>query len=370
MYNFHSPDVVDLLGVSSLTKITPEDIWTHLVTPQVRALLGEIESCHVSVRDTVAGDFPGDEVFNLNGHLLDGVDKDRVRFPYVNVHYKTTYGAFVVKYDALKFKASGWWGDMRKPQLIFKAALRDRRFDGTRRANDNSLIEFAGCYDHPANAPLKLPEIPVDVRCVEASVYAFMPGSRIVDACGDAKLDHFVENPFRYLGDPKEFLRLFNLAWNTSRSPGQNGNPIPDFSRLVINSMDKLAQKAGYDFIENSSSHYHVARWTEANGYHYTTPEHKALLKQFEDGIKRIKAAGHKLTRQQESWVCVVQSLPDEFIPAHLNLHGPKWPQDNISPYNLWMYKPVSDRAKAVHNAFEASLKLAAEEAARAKQSK
>lgn len=54
-----------------------------------------------------------------------------------------------------------------------------------------------------------------------------------------------------------------------------------------------------------------------------------------------------KLTRQQESWVCVIQSLPEQFIPAELNLHGPKWPQDNISSKNLWMHKPLSERARA-----------------------
>lgn len=364
MNKFPSPDVADLLGMSNLTKITPEDIWTHVVTPQLRALLGEIESCTITVRDTVAGDFPGDEVFNLNSHLLDGHDKERVRFPYVNAHYKTTHGAFVVKYDGLKFKASGWWGDMRKPQLIFKAALRDRRYDGTRRANDNSLVDFAGCYDHPDNAPLNLPGITPEMRSVEASTYAFLPGSSIAEACGDTALDSFVENPFRFIDNPKEFRRLFDMAWKSSRGPGQNGAIVPDFGRTIVHTLEKLAAKAGYDFIESSSSHYNVAKWTASNGYKYASPEHKALVKQFDDGIKAIKAAGHKLTRTQEAWVCVIQSLPSEYIPEHLNLHGPKWPQDNISHHNLWMYKPLTAQAKHWYQEFEAGVHTQAPAAA------
>ncbi len=59
-----------------------------------------------------------------------------------------------------------------------------------------------------------------------------------------------------------------------------------------------------------------------------------------------MKAAGVKLTRAQESWVCVAQSLRSEFIPEGLDLKGPKWPQDNIGAQNLWMYKPITARGE------------------------
>lgn len=370
MYKFPPIDVADLLGNTSLCTITPEVIWERLVTPQVKALLGDIEYSKVTVRETVAGDFPGDEVTNLNQHRIYGTDLDRVRLPYLNAFFKTTYGAFVVKYEGLKWKAFGWYGDLRNPQLIFKCALRDRRFDGTRRANDNSLIDFAGCYDDPVNAPLSLPNIFADAKCAEASVYGFMPGSRLADATGDAEYDRFVENPFRFINQPEVFLKHFQMAWKSTRAPGQNGNPIPDVSRTIIPDIDKLALAAGYDYVENASSHYHVARWTESQGYKYATPELVELMNQFAQGLKRIKASGIKLTRQQESWVCVLQSLPAEHIPAGLNIDGPKWPQDNIGAVNLWMYKPISARAialdKANAEAKAAADKLAAEAKAEA----
>jgi hypothetical protein len=43
-----------------------------------------------------------------------------------------------------------------------------------------------------------------------------------------------------------------------------------------------------------------------------------------------------------------VQSLPAELIPEGLNLNGPKWPQDNIGPENLWMYKSLTPEGKAI----------------------
>jgi hypothetical protein len=357
MNHFKDIDVADALGVTSLTTILPRQIWEQLATPQVRALLGEIESSRMSLRETVAGDFPGDEVTNLNQHRIYGTDLDRVRLPYLNCFFKTTYGAFVVKYEGLKWKAFGWWGDLRRPQLIFKAALRDRRYDGTRRSNDNSLIDFAGCYDDPINAPLVLPNMFDGARFCEASVYGFMPGSRLADATGDTEYDQFVENPFRFITRPEVFLKHFNMAWKSARAPGQNGNPIPDVSRGIIPVFDKMALAAGYDYIENASSHYHVARWTESQGYKYATPELAALMDEFAAGFKRIRESGIKLTRQQESWVCVLQSLPAEFIPAGLDLKGPKWPQDNISAVNLWMYKPLSARALALEESNKAALK-------------
>jgi len=349
MHKFKPIDVADMLGMTSLCTITPALIWEKLLTPQVKALLGDIEYGRYAVRENTDGDFPGDEVTNLNQHLIYGTDLDRVRLPYLNCFFKTTYGAYVVKYEGLKWKAYGWVGHLPSgPQLIFKAALRDRRYDGTRRANDNSLIDFAGCYDDPVNSPLKIDNMPEDSKFAEASVYGFMPGSRLVDATGDSEYDRFVENPFRFINQPEVFLKHFKMAWQSSRAPGQNGNPIPDVSRGIIPVMDTLCLKAGYDYVENASSHYHVAKWTESQGYKYATPALAQLMNEFAAGLKKVKASGIKLTRQQESWVVVVQSLPKEHIPSGLDLGGPIWPQDNIGAVNMWMYKPLSKRAVAL----------------------
>ena len=344
---FLSPNIPGLLGVTPISLVSDEEIWTELITPQVRALLGDVQESRLSVREAVEGDFVGDEVTNYNDHRLYGGQTGFIRFPYVNSFYKTAYGALVIKRDGLKFKVLAWHGKLGKEaDLIFKVALRDRRYDGTSRAHDTSLVDFPIYNDAVNNAPLQLEGMPVDSACVELSVYGFMPGSRIVDATGDPDYDRFVASPFEFVDKPEVFLAHFNRAWASKRAPGQNGNPVPDVSRYVGKAIELIAERAGYDYIENASSHFHVAKWAESLGYRYTNPKQAATLAAFTEGIKGLLESGVKLTRPQQSWVCVAQSLPKEHIPAGLDLGGPIWPQDNVGPENLWMYKPLSERAK------------------------
>jgi len=112
---------------------------------------------------------------------------------------------------------------------------------------------------------------------------------------------------------------------------------------------EAFARERGYDYMENACSHYHVAKWAESLGYRYSEKRCADALSQFAEGLKRIKAAGIKLTRPQESWVVAIQSLPREFIPKEFDMAGPVWPQNNIDQANLWVWKPLSERALAVH---------------------
>lgn len=352
MSKFQNIDVLGLLGYTPVALITDEEIWEQLVTAQVKALLGDIQGGVVSVKETTAGRFAGDETSNLNDHKLYGGKDGYVRYPFVESFYKTAYGAFQVKRDGLKVKAFCWFGDTEKgtPDLILKLALRDRRFDGAKRANDTALLDYP--YDDPKyNAKLGdvVEGVVENASSCELSAYTFMPGSRIVEACGDLEFDQFVEKPYTFLDRPELFLKLFWRAWKTKRGPGQNGNPVPDVSKHVAMAFEKLAASKGYDYLENAPSHFHVAKWTEANGYLYCDTKHAAALKALTDGIKKLKAGGMKLTRSQESWVCVIQSLPKEHRPKELDLDGPIWPQDNIGQENLWMWKPISERAKRAH---------------------
>lgn len=343
MFKLNRVDVADLLGPTPISRVTDAEIWSLLISPQTKSLLGRIESVLMppTVHESSQPLFLGDEVSNLNEHKLYGGKPGFVRFPYIVTIYKTTYGALVIKRDAHKFKLTCWVGDLLKgkAELVYKGALRDRRFDGSLRANDCSLLDFP--YDSKVNAPL-----PHGVSGVEVSVYAFMPGSKISQACGDRELESFVGNPFRYLSDPQTFRKLFDRAWESQRAPGMVGAPIADVARYVAPNFDKVAIRRGYDFIEDAASHYHVAMYATAMGFRCTYEDQARELAALKAGIERIKQAGVNLTRPQESWVCVLQSLPQEFIPESLYLGGPKWMQDNISQDNLWMNKPLSDKGK------------------------
>lgn len=344
--HFNELNIPELLGLTPISMVSDREIWESLITPQVRALLGDIVSREVKVKETVEGDFPGDEVSNLNGHLLYGGSSEFVRFPYINSLIRTRYGALVIKRDGVKFKVFAWYGKpgVTRMELIYKVSLRDRRYDGTRRANDSALLDFE--YDDPLlNKVLELQGMPEHSKSVELSVYGYLPGSLIVDATGDSVLHDFVANPFCFVDKPEQFMDLFNQVWKGLRSPGQLGSAVPDVSRLVPAAAERFAINQGYDYIENASSHYHVARWAESIGYCYTCEDQEAAVSALTDGITRLKEKGHVLKRHQESWVCVLQHLPRRFIPEEFYLDGARWPQDNIGQQNLWMYKPLSDRA-------------------------
>lgn len=347
MSKFHKHSVADIARVTPVAFVTDREIWTQLATPMVKSLLGPIDfaASRIQLMETTTGLFPGDEVTNLNDHRLYGGQAGFIRFPYLHSFYKTENGAFIVKRDGVKVEALGWFGDVLKGrgELIFRVALRDRRYDGSRHANDCALVDFP--YDDPVlNKPL-----PFDVRSAEISVYGFLPGSRVVASSGDRELDQFIEKPFTFLDRPELFLSLFKRAWQSQRAPGQNAAPIPDVSKLISPRFDAIATKRGYDVLEAAPSHYHVAMWAYALGYRFTDPAQAKLFSDLSAGIARTKAAGVPLNRAQESWVCVIQSLrPLDLIPKELYLGGPVWPQDNIGPQNLWMNKPLSDKGKSL----------------------
>lgn len=336
-------DVAEFLGPTPISRVTDKEIWTHLVSPQVKSLLGPIESTlqEPTLMETATPLFAGDEVSNLNNHLLYGGKQGFVRFPYVATIYKTTYGALVIKRDPNKFKISGWIGDIRKnkAELIYKCALRDRRYDGTLRGNDCALMDFT--YDEKSNAPLS-----PNLRSVEVSIYAFQPGSRIAQASGDFELEQFVANPFTFLDRPELFRKLLDRAWKSQRSPGQVAASISDVAKFIAPKFDLVAARKGYDLLEDAASHYHVAMFALAVGYRITYEDQAKQFAALHDGIQRIKKSGVELTRPQESWVAVAQSLPVELIPPQLYLGGPKWLQDNISKENFWFNKPLTDRAR------------------------
>ncbi len=342
MSKFKKFDVGEMLGLTPIARVSDLQIYSTLLTPNVRSLLGDIVSYGLpTLMETEKGLFPGDEVSNLNDHRLYGGQPGFVRFPYVSTLYRTAYGALVIKRDAMKIKAMGWFGDIDRgnAELIYKAALRDRRFDGTRRANETALLDFP--FDDPVfNRPLPAG------KGTELSIYGFLPGSRLSDALGEKEYEDFVANPFAFLDRPELFLSYFRRAWKSRRAPGQVAAPIPDVSRLVGPCFEKVARGAGYDFLENCPSHYHVAMWGLSMGYRFTYQKDAQAILALAAGIVRLKESGVRLNRAQESWACVVQSLrPVELIPEGLYMGGPTWPQNNIDQKNLWMNKPLNKRA-------------------------
>lgn len=343
MATYANYDVAEMLGLTRVARISDKEVFEHLLTPTVKAMLGPIaDTGKPKVIETEQGQLPGFNASNLNSHLLYGGQTGFVRFPYIETLYRTLFGAIVVRRDGRKLKVMALHGDWKqgKAELIHMAALRDRRYDGTKAGNDTALLDFP--YDHPVYSRPLHPE----ARSLELSIYSFLPGSRISDVTGDFEFEAFVESPYRFLDDPDLFLKLFRRAFLAKRSPGQSASPIPDVSKLAMPGFERLARKAGYDFVEGAASHYHVAMWLMSAGYRLSYAEDVQTMSGFAAGLKAIRDAGMPLSRPQQSWICVLQSLrPSELIPDQLRLSNLKWPQDNIGPENLWLHKPLTARA-------------------------
>lgn len=349
MLKFKSCNAAEMLGVTPLsrTPVPDEMIWEHLLTPTVKALLGPITQIgEPTVFETAAGHFPGDESTNLNAHLIYG-QAGFVRYPYISVCHRTSYGALVIKRDLRKIKICAWVGDVDagKAELVYMLGLRDRRFDGTKAANDTALLNFP--YDDSSNRPLSK-----DLSSLEVSIYSFLPGSKIQDADGDLEFEQFVEKPFSFMDRPELFLKLFKRAWAGKRAPGQHAAPIKDVARLVLPGIELVARHCGYDFLEAACSHYHVAMWFTANDFRYAYKRDQSSMQAIAAGLKRIRDEGTPMSRPQQSWVCVLQNLCADHIPAQLRL-GVRWPQDNIGPHSLWVCKALSQRARELQTPLE-----------------
>ncbi|HMW89858.1 MAG TPA: hypothetical protein PLC15_18105 [Candidatus Obscuribacter sp.] len=357
----NSIDALSLIGPAPIVAVTDDEIFEHLLTPTVKGLLGPVVKVEgACLMETTAGRFAGDQVTNLNQNQLRDeagqLVSNRLRFPYVHHLYRTANGAVVIKRDLLKVWVACWFGDVEKGkgELIFKAALRDRRHDGTLRANDCSLLDYS--YADPEyHKPLSR-----ELTSVELSIYGYMPGSRVFDATGDEEFDRFVGNPFKFMDDPDKFLHLFQRAFHSKRAPGQAMAAIPDVARYALPGFEHLARKYGYDLIEMAASHYHVARWAVSGGYHYSSRVQALAVENMAKGLEKIRQEGTPLTRSQQSWVVALQSLrPIAKIPQALRFITDEtahlvWPQDNVSDRCLWMYKTLSKKASGfVPNVFD-----------------
>jgi hypothetical protein len=334
----------ELAHQTPVAAISDRQVWTWLVTPVVKALLGPITSQRISLRDTAALIVPEDKLFNQNGHLLRD---EAVRFPFYHSLYTTKRGCLIIRRDGIKLEVLGWYGNLERKegQLIWKVALRDRRYDGTPVADDCALEHFS--YADPKQNGNFFP----DAAAVELYLFSYSPGSTISDACGDLALQSFVAQPFAYAKAPEQFIEFFDRAWASRRAPGQWACPIQDASEQMIENFAFLGQKVGYDILEVAASHYHVLRWCEVKGFAITDPIVAEKIAAFKAGLDTMKQGGTILTRSQESWVAVFQTLTEDAVPerlAHLWMPDIVWPQDNIEPANLWLWKPISEKARGM----------------------
>jgi len=346
MYKFPRVNIGEELGQLPISRVTDEQVWEHLVSPVTKSLLGPLQGTpQTRVMDTVAGLFPGDEVSNLNDHKLHGGQTGFVRFPYLHCLHKAENGYFIVKRDGMKVEAFCWFGDVfnGRGELILKVGLKDRRYDGTMRANDSALLDYP--YHEPQ---LHSPTHP-QLKALELSIYTFMVSSRNSDVTGEPEFEKFFANPFAFMDRPELFLAYFKRAWKTKRSPGQIAAPVFDVSRMIFRGATNIAAAYGYDIVDMACSHYHVAKWAISAGFVIDSAKHAAEFETLQTGLAKIRAAGQPLNRFQQSWACVMQNLPVEHRIAALDMGNARWPQNNVDNECFWVRKGVSAAAKKLY---------------------
>lgn len=318
-------------------RVSNKYIWQNILTPTVRGFLGEPVSEHVETLTTAKGLISWDIAANVSGKL----DQDgNLFYPYSYSLVRTTFGALVIKRDKRKLLISAWMGNVFKSEvkseLIFKVALRDRKYDGTPQANDSSLLDF--------------PHQGVENRIVdpkktyaEVSVYGFIPHSKLYGFEIDKVFRRFLKHPFAFVDQPELFLKLFALAMLVKRAPGQGRQAIPDVSALLGDKMEALAVKLGFDYMSASCSHYHVYKWARSRGYVFDNDKYKDILEKFDQEISKLRHSGIPIERWQESWLCVLQNLPKDKIPRELKLdESLYWPQTNLpDSENIWLSKAM-----------------------------
>lgn len=351
MLGDYPQQIAELLGFTPISTVGDKDVWRLAVSPMVKATLGEIEDGVVSIRDTVEGDFPGDEVSNLNDHRLFAGGTGRVRFPYIYSRYRTEYGLFIIKRDGVKLEASGWFGnaDKGRLELIYRFGLRDRRFDGTPRANDSALVAFP--YDHPVHHRVfEIDGEPTSLTSVETSLYSFFPGTRLGPSLGEFELEEFVGKPLKFVDRPEKFMEHFRRVWKTGRFPGQVGATFPDVGKLGHKGFDDVARLAGYDMVETCPSHLHVVRWNLKDGYSFAYESQEATYRKIEEALAKLDEGGDALTASQQAWLCYMQCLePGDLLANFRKLFfGIEWPHQPVAPdYRyLWLVKPLSEKAR------------------------
>jgi hypothetical protein len=284
-YLRHNPK--ELARQTPISEITDAQVWQYMVTPVVKALLGPIVSSRIELRDTAANIIPEDKVFNQNGHVINGVE-GAVRFPFYHSLYTTRKGCLIIRRDGVKVEVLGWFGNLERKQgqLIWKVALRDRRYDGHKSTNDCALEHFP--YDDQKLNGNFFP----GSASAEIYLFSYLPGSTIVGACGDEELEKFVAQPFAYCDRPELFLKLFAKAWKSNRAPGQWSEPINDAGDIMEDNFTELCSKMGYDLEEVAASHYHVAMWCKATGYVFTDPVQDANMNALIEGGRSAESAG------------------------------------------------------------------------------
>ncbi len=345
----HVPDLERELGRPRIARasqrLTDRHVLEHLLHDDVLALLGGrdegrlvgIETVHVSEHDP--GLFPGD-----GEHHSGRVHVRRYAYPHGVVTIKRNHNALKIHVHR---------GSLDRPEglrELVKFKIRDRRYDGSERANQSPLTDWV--YHGQTDEP--------HPHAVELSIYSRDPRHYHGDVTGDHAMAEFLAEPFSLAGS-EDFLptwrRAFELAGKTSLFPGQVAPSLPGAAQHFTVGVEPLLAQLGYQRIDNLPSHWNVVHYLKKIGYEVPRAEDRQALADLREALDHLSAARNArgepaLTRAQESWVVLLQSPAfrgNGVPPPDFDLGGktyPLWLEDDGTARNIWMTKPVSQGVK------------------------
>lgn len=258
-------------------------------------------------------------------------------------------GVVTIKRNHNALKIHVHRGSLARPDRmreIVKFKLRDKRHDGSPAANDSPLTDWY--YHGPADHP--------HAHSVELSIYSRDPDRYHGDVTGDAEMEEFLREPFSLAGSPRflpAWRRAFELAGaDGGPFPGQAAPSLPGVAEHFTKGIEPFLRGLGYGRIDNLPSHWNVVHFLRKHGYRFVHPEQEKTVERLGTALAAVDAERRKtglrpLTRAQQSWVVLLQNRAFQEAgvpPPELYLGGatyPLWLQDDGTPVNLWMWKPL-----------------------------
>ena len=345
------PDLTRELGHAQVARaaqqITDRHVLEHLLHDDLFALIGDRQHGRLVKAETVqlgehdVGLFPGD-----GEHHPGRVHVRRYLYPHGLVTIKRNRNALKIHVHRGSLERPG---EMRE---MVKFKIRDRRFDGSKAANESPLTDWF--YDGEMDRP--------HPHAVELSLYSRDPARYHGDVTGDANLGEFLAEPFGLAGSPAflpAWRRAFALAADPKAPvfPGQVAPSIPGVAQHFTLGIEALLHRLGYRQIDNLPSHFNVYHFLAKQGYQATHPEDERALADLRTALDHLNATRAArgepaITRAQEAWVVLLQGPAFRgpgVPPPELDLGGktyPLWMNDDGTARNVWMTKAITERTR------------------------
>jgi len=260
--------------------------------------------------------------------------------------YTGKAGRILVRNDGVRVLVEAW----HKGEKILMCAIRDRKLDGT---DGSSPLTFYPNIDPACN---RLPG--PDFAACELSIYSWDPATFIDGLATEGTLGHFIADPDFYVWknfQPSVFFPLWEQAFHIGRGPWQSARPMKGVPHHFVKEAIKLLRELGYHRVDAVPSWFNVARFFERLKFRFTYGEHELAYQALSQGLAEFSAkdGGAPLTVLQETWLTVLQNLPESHIPDELKLAA-RWPVTHTNSYWVRMhfdlnpYAPAKPKATAV----------------------